>query len=242
MPAFRRVKLKDGLKVGDWILLDGGQLGHDVWAVENSAGVAGVIKTARGSSDPWRSRFVHEVKVMDRLLRLPGVLRVLELDRGQEPTWMVTERATDLAEHLGAEPDFRTVVSAFADLAVTLVEAEEAAIAHRDIKPSNLFHVRGRAVVGDFGLATGHLHKDLTMEGGKVGPANFSAPETLAWKADTDPFKADVFSLAKSFWAVAAGEIYPPQGPLLIRLREVDQTDFGGRPAQDLARLLELGP
>ena len=66
------------------------------------------------------------------------------------------------------------------------------------------------------------------------------ASRTLTWRPDTDPLAADVFAFAKSLWAVAANKKYPPQGQLLIRLAEVDLAEFGGRPAEDLARLLEL--
>ncbi len=234
------MRLSEGIRVGDWLLIEGGRLGRDVWLVENGQGVTAVLKTARGSAHISKSRFVHEVQVLRKLQALPGVLRLLDADSGPSPAWMVTERATTIVDKFGIEPDLRAVVSAFLDVATTLADAANVGIAHRDVKPSNLFHARGRGVVGDFGLATGHNNQDLTLEGSRVGPANFAAPEVLQWSASTDAYAADVFSFAKSLWSVAAGKSYPPQGPLLIRLAEVDLTDVAGRAAQDLARLLEL--
>lgn len=238
--AFQRVKLADGLKVGGWTLVDDGKLGKDVWRVRDDAGQPAVLKTARGNAQQWQKRFAHEVKVLQDLQSLPGVLKVLGSDVGPNPAWVVVELASALAEHLGDKPDLREVVVAFADLAATLAEAAELGIAHRDIKPQNLFYVRGAAALGDFGLATGHDQPGLTLDGSKVGPANFLAPEALQWTLGTDAFAVDVFSFAKSLWAIAAGMHYPPQGPLLIRLPEVDLSPIGGRPAEDLARLLEL--
>jgi len=77
------------------------------------------------------------------------------------------------------------------------------------------------------------------MDGSKIGPANFAAPEALEWDADNDPHAADVFSFAKSLWVVAAGTRYPPQGPLLVQLSETDLSEAAGRASQDLAGLLE---
>lgn len=238
--AFQRVKLADGLKVGGWTLVDDGRLGRDVWRVQGKSGETAVLKTARGNAQKWQKRFAHEVKVLRDLQSLPGVLKVLDSDDAPLPSWVVVELAITFPDHFGDEPDLREVVAAFADLAATLANLADLGVAHRDIKPANLFHVRGAAALGDFGLATGHAQPGLTLDGSKVGPANFLAPEALQWTEDTDPFAIDVFSFAKSLWAVAAGKDYPPQGPLLIRLPEADLSPMGGRPAQDLARLLEL--
>lgn len=235
-----RVKLAAGRQVGDWQLVEGGKLGRDVWTAESTAGLQGVLKTARAGTTWQQSRFEHEVQVMQALQFLPGVLRVLDADSASPPTWMVTERATTFSDHFRSSPDLRSVVEAFAQVAVTLADAAKQEVAHRDIKPANLFYTRGRALVGDFGLATGHGQDGLTMDGNKVGPANFAAPEALEWSADTDPHAADVFSFAKSLWAVAAGRRYPPQGPLVVQLAEVDLTEIAGRASQDLARLLEI--
>lgn len=240
MAAFQRVKLAAGLKVGGWTLVDDGRLGRDVWRVQDESSQPAVLKTARGNARPWQRRFAHEVKVLRDLQSLPGVLKVLDSDDGPVPAWVVVELASTFPDHFGDEPHLREVVAAFAELAATLTAAGELGIAHRDIKPPNLFYVRGAAALGDFGLATGHDQPGLTLDGSRVGPANFLAPEAMQWTVGTDAFAADVFSFAKSLWAVAAGKDYPPQGPLLVRLPEADLSPVGGRPAQDLARLLEL--
>lgn len=234
-------RLKAGLGLGGWTLLDDGRFTDEVWRVRHEDGRLGVIKTARGKKPPWPERFTpHEVKTMERLQHLPGVLRLLDRDDAATPTWMVTELAEPLVTHLGPEPDLGTVVSAFADIADTLELAAAEGVAHRDIKPDNLFFARGRSLVGDFGLATGHDHPGLTGFGDRVGPANFCAPEALEAHEGINWHAADVYALAKSLWVIVVGDKYPPQGPLLISRRETDLTPHAGLAADDLARLLEL--
>lgn len=239
-PVFARPTFKDGLQIAGWTLETNGKFTNDVWRVRHHDERDGVIKTARGKKSPWPERFSHEVATIDELQSIPGVLRLLDRDPSGAPTWMVTEMAQRLSEHLGPEPDLGPVVSAFADVADTLVEAEIAGVAHRDIKPDNLFFARGLAVVGDFGLATGHEYAGLTAHGDRVGPSNFCAPEALEAAEGTDWFAADIYACAKSLWVVIAGTKYPPQGPLQVRRRESDLSVHGGRASEHLARLLEI--
>ncbi len=173
MPGFSRPTFREGLQLEGWTLIAGGRFTDDVWQVEHTEGKSGVVKTARARKSPWPERFFHEVDTTQLLQQLPGVLRLLGCDGSTQPAWMVTELATPLAKHLGPAPELDTVVSAVAEAADTLVDAGAAGVAHRDVKPDNLFFGRGRALVGDFGLATGHIYQDLTVDGQRVGPANF---------------------------------------------------------------------
>jgi serine/threonine protein kinase len=238
--AFSRPNLTDELTLGIWTLDVNGNYTNDVWAAHDTNGRAGVIKTARGKRTPWPQRFAHEVETIEALQDLPGVLRLLDRDPATPPTWMATEKAETLQQHLGDQPELGSVVALFADIADTLTEAAARGVAHRDIKPDNLFYARGRAVVGDFGLATGHDQVGLTGHGDRVGPANFCAPEALEANDTIDWFAADVFAFAKTLWVAAAGNTYPPQGPLLIRRSEADLSPYAGRASEDLARLLEI--
>lgn len=240
MPPFSPPRFKEGLRLEGWTLVDGGRFTDLVWRARHDNGRYGVIKTARGKKPPWPKRFAHEVATLEELQPSHGVLRLLDRDATSTPRWMVTELAESLANHLGPAPDLGTVGSAFADIADTLVDAQLNGISHRDIKPDNLFYARGRSVVGDFGLATGHDSPGLTGHGDRVGPANFCAPEALSAHDDIEWSAADVYALAKSFWAILAEERYPPQGPLYVRRPECDLGRFGGRAAEDLARLLEM--
>ncbi|WP_183096202.1 protein kinase domain-containing protein [Nocardioides stalactiti] len=239
MAASRALEFKVGYRVGGWTLVNGGRFKREVWRVKHDDGRHGVIKTLR----PQRSgheRFEHEVATLERLRDSGGVLQVLDREDASPPTWMVTELAEPLSKRLGPKPSIGTLVSLFADIADTLLDAAEFDVVHRDIKPDNLFFVRGRAVVGDFGLATGHGYSDQTQVGGLVGAANFCAPEARASRPDIDWAAADVYAFAKTFQALLAGDRYPPPGTIDVRRQEHDLSKLGGRSADDLAHLLEL--
>ncbi len=144
------------MQFGRWTLDEEGWLALDVWRVHDlSTAETGVIKRARKGKD-GRARFAYEIQVLASLQAQEGVLRLLDHDPSINPAWMVTEEATPLAEHLGAIPDLHSVVAAVKGIAEAMVAAKAIGVAHRDIKPDNLFYVRGRGVLGDFGLATGH--------------------------------------------------------------------------------------
>lgn len=240
MPTLEPLRFKEGLRLNEWTLVTGGKFTSWVWKGQHDDGRTGVAKAARGKKPIWGTRFVHEVATLEQLQTAPGVLRLLDRDESPSPRWMVTELAESLADHLGPAPELGSVVSAFADIAETLTDAGLRGISHRDIKPDNLFFARGRSVVGDFGLATGHDSPGLTGHGDRVGPANYCAPEALSAHDDIDWSAADVYALAKSFWAILAEEKYPPQGPMYVRRPECGLGRFGGRAGEDLARLLEI--
>jgi len=238
--AVDRPNFRAGLRLEGWTLIPDGKFTDCVWQVEHNDGRIGVIKTARGKRPVFLKRFEWEVSTLVRLQSSPGVLRLLDRDTSSSPRWMVTEIAESLAGHLGSTPRLGDVVSAFADIADTLVDAKARGVSHRDIKPDNLFFTRGRSVVGDFGLATGHDSPGLTGHGERVGPANFCAPEALEAHEAIDWSRADLYALAKSFWAVLAGAKYPPQGPMFAHRPECGLERFGGSSAEGLARLLEI--
>jgi hypothetical protein len=178
---------------------------------------------------------------MRELADEPGVLPLLDIDRGSPPAWFVTPLATPVAAHFRAAPDFRRVVECFATYADTLARLRsDRGLAHRDLKPDNLFMLDGRPVIGDFGIATWAERGAKTMAGRKMGPLYYMTPEMRQVRLDHDPHPADVYSLAKSLWAVAADQVYAPDGPLSRDRDSCLLYRFGGRAAMDLALLMEL--
>lgn len=231
-----------GDTVGGWTLdAPVAEKVEHVWFAHDSTGRQGVVKRPRGKGKYAVGRFRSEAQVMQRLTGEPGVLRLLDVESGSEPGWMVTERAQLLREHLGDAPNLRDVVAAFAQIAGVLERLGVAeGVAHRDLKPANLFWQDGHAVVGDFGIAAWDHGLDLTEDGASVGPRNYMAPEAREYDGRIDPFALDVYSLACSLWAIAAGRTVPPLGTLRADADEASLYPVGGLPAYRLSRLLEM--
>lgn len=209
------MNLRVGQRLGDWSVVALMPVPKHVGFAEDSTGRHGVLKISKGGvyND---TRFHEEAAGMQGLVGQKGVLQLVDVEPSTCPRWMVTERAVLLTEHLGLEPDLRSAVELFEQMANTLARLKsDKGIAHRDLKPPNMFVVDGRAVVGDFGIATWPGRAaDLTEDGRGVGPIHFMAPETRSYNAKVDPFAADVYALAASLWAAAAGVPYPPAGVL----------------------------
>nr|WP_246142608.1 hypothetical protein [Nocardioides rubriscoriae] len=236
------LNLEAGARISGWRLNRSVPGARHVWFVSKQ-GTQGVLKTSRDARRSWSyqsKRFRDEVRGMRLLSGDPGILRLLDSDGNTSPQWMVTPRAVLLADHF-SDPDLVEVVRAIHSLALTLVRVREAhGIAHRDLKPPNLFWSDGRAVIGDFGIATWPEREAETRLGGGLGPAHFMAPEVREWTDETDPFPADVFSLAKCLWALAAHSTYPPDGPLSTSRDVTSLVPVSGDVALSLARLLEI--
>lgn len=104
------------------------------------------------------------------------------------------------------------MVTAVAEIAATLARLADQNVGHRDIKPGNLYWFDGRWLVGDFGLVAAPDLDELTREGKALGPAHFTAYEMIRDPVNADPLPADVLSLAKTLWALATGQEWPPLG------------------------------
>lgn len=207
--------------LGPWRLvekIDSGGNGT-VWRAEHdvSGAIAAVkeIKARKPQSERYR-RFIAEISTLRALGEFKGVLGVLDShlpDSPDEQPWLAMPLATPIREALEGQP-LTGVVAAMGAVADTLARlAEEHAIAHRDVKPGNLFSREGRWLVGDFGLVALPERSGITTEHKPLGPANFLAYEMLTDPATADPFKADVYSLAKTLWVLAIpGQQFAPPG------------------------------
>jgi len=213
---------------GTWLLLDriDGQHGGngDVYRCRDTGGATDgmeaavkILKRERAHQRDRISRFRNEVDFLLRRGSHPGVLPLLDYalpDDPTKPSWYVMPLAVPLVTALGTSPDLSSVVTAIRRIAKTLASLAASGVAHRDIKPDNLFQLNGDWVIGDFGLVKYPEQEQVTRHGRPLGPYFFMAPE-MRRDADTaDGELADVYSLAKTLWAVAAGRLYPPPGEL----------------------------
>jgi eukaryotic-like serine/threonine-protein kinase len=115
------------------------------------------------------------------------------------------------------EPRLR---SSFRQLAEALAVVHAAGKVHRDIKPSNVLVTQeGRAVLLDFGLATGTLVSDLSTAGHAVGTVAYMAPEQ-ATSQRVGP-AADWYSVGALLYEALTGQMPFVGAPLEILLKKL---------------------
>jgi hypothetical protein len=214
-------KHEQGNVIDGWHLT--GHLGAggngEVWKARHDEHGLCALKIAHAKHGTERfERFRHEVLIGQRLqgrrVILPLMAARIPDDVGA-PAWLATPIAEPIRTALGDAPLLANVVEATAELAGGLAELAAEGIAHRDIKPENLFRHDGSWVVGDLGLADFPEKPELT-DTGPLGPIFYIAPEMLMEaKGITDARPADVFSLAKTLFALACGQRFPMPGPLI---------------------------
>lgn len=223
MGDYRR---RAGQDIGRWTLEEPlGKGGNaEVWrAREAKGGTAAVklLRTLKPRSESYQ-RFKDEVAVLRRIGQHPGVLFLIDGEVPDHPSydspaWFSMPVARGIRDAFGASPELEDLVGAVAAIARILADLlEEKGIAHRDIKPSNIFSYEDRWVLSDFGLAAFPGKEELTLADRKLGPRDYIAPEMLDHPDIADEGPADVYSLAKTLWVLAADKTYPPQGQVRL--------------------------
>lgn len=210
-------------------MLGQGGNGYVYLAVHEVHGKVAIKFLLNDDKRRWQ-RFIDEVKVVTSHLKgSPRVVPILDSQLSQMETdeipWYVMPAAETVREVLKSLT-WREMFPAFVELADGLVELHRAGVAHRDIKPENLFRLDGGYRFGDFGIAAFPDRAGITKEDEPMGPASFMAPEMEANSGDADSFLADVYSLAKTFWALLADEKFAFPG----QYRPKGSEGLGPRP------------
>lgn len=160
-------------------------------------------------------RFCDEVKVVTgRLQGSPRVLPILEAylaDPAIDVPYYIMPLARPVKKEL-AGTAWDAKLLALAELAEGLAEIHKSLVAHRDIKPENLFFFSGTYRYGDFGIASFPEKLGLTEKNEPMGPWAYMASEMLSNPKTADPYKADIYSLAKTVWAILTEEKVPFAG------------------------------
>jgi serine/threonine protein kinase len=221
--------------VGTWRVLNrlGGGGNGTVYRCTGGDGAEAAIKILRRDKSMPRDRiprFRNEVHFLLTRGTCPGVLPLLDSalpDDPRQPSWYVMPLAVPLVKALKVTPGLTSIVSAVGQISQTLARLAADGISHRDIKPDNLFRLNDEWVIGDFGLVKYPEQEPVTRHGKKVGSSDFMAPE-MRQDADTANAElADVYSMGKTLWAVAARRLDPPLGQLRrdraeLRLRSLN--------------------
>ncbi len=201
--------------------LGGGGMG-DVWEAEDAElGTLVAVKTLRAARDERSlERFRREI-LLARKVTHPNVCRIFDLGWHETPSGRVAFltmellRGETLEERIRREGP-RPVAEALrvlSDVARGLDAAHEAGVVHRDLKSANVMLVPRdeggeRAVVTDFGLATGRDSGSLSRLTGVVeivGTPDYMAPEQVEG-AQTGP-ATDVYALGLVAYEILSGRL-----------------------------------
>jgi serine/threonine protein kinase len=237
--------------VGPWLL--GERLGRGgnatVWKATREGWEVPVALKVISATKPQREsyrRFVQEIEFLRGLPDEDGVLPLLDAHLPDRPTaadrpWLAMPIAVPIRDALAGE-SLEVVVAALAEIAGTLARLAERGVAHRDLKPGNLYELEGRWIVGDFGLVAAPDVDELTRTGQVIGPAHFTAYELIRDPTGSDQLPADVYSLAKTLWVLAAGQEWPPEGHQVAGTRLYSLAELRPHPnAVVLDRLIDRG-
>ncbi|SCY42040.1 Serine/threonine protein kinase [Lysinibacillus sp. TC-37] len=155
------------------------------------------------------TRFINEIKIVQEVQNeIPGVLPILNLylppleqiTNGDSPFY-VMPIATPLKDTLNGS-EIEDKIKCILDLNSILIELHKRKIAHRDIKPENIYFLDGKWYLSDFGLVKYPDSEELTRTKESVGPWTTIAPEMKRNAQSANPYPADIYSLAKTFWMI----------------------------------------
>lgn len=212
VPRMPRVEERGGKTVADRYLLRtligvGGQ--GEVWDADDRLTNERVaVKILRMDSPTNMARLRREIAML-RLLRLPGVVRLVDEGLDGERHFMVTELVPGSAfPGLPIPCSYADLEPILFFLLETLSRIHAAGIVHRDLKPDNVI-VRPdkRPVVLDFGLSASHgpAVDKLTDTGKIVGTFLYLAPEQLGEQRATA--RTDLYALGVMVHYALTGRI-----------------------------------
>ena len=150
-----------------------------------------------------RERFLREVDVMKNNLNdLSGVIPIVDYcDEGYWYVMPVADKSMDVIKKKNMNLDQR--IEAFLSIAETLKIIHSRRISHRDIKPANILYYNEHFCFCDFGLC--HIEDSrLTKKRDNIGAKFTIAPEMRRDSKNSDPYKADVYSMGKTLWMYLA--------------------------------------
>ena len=152
-------------------------------------------------------RFKDEIKVVCENSSSENILPIVQISSlPEEPVRDgLYYYVMPIAKELGKIPfsSMVNVVDCFISLYETLNRLHKKGIAHRDIKPSNIYLYDRKYCFADFGLVKYPEKEPVTVER-VVGAWNTIAPEMERDPLNADPYKADIYSLAKTLWMILA--------------------------------------
>lgn len=210
---FKAKSLQKGISISDYTLITPlGKGGNGiVWKVRNRKGEIFALKELKTATFYNLERFKNEIKALSELNGKSGVMPILDHDLESDIKWYLMPISTPSKDFLISK-NYIGRIDFYFQISQVLADLHDQSIFHRDIKPENLFGLNGVATLGDFGLVKLPNSVNLTEKGKKLGPSFYIAPEMLDSPEQSDPSKADVYSLAKSLWVTLTDQNFPIPG------------------------------
>jgi tRNA A-37 threonylcarbamoyl transferase component Bud32 len=153
------------------------------------------------------ARAMREVRALARLGDHPHVVTVHDTGEQEGRPYFVCQYLSggsvrDVLRSRGA-PGPTEAIRLTSEVCEALAYAHDAGIIHRDVKPGNvLLDERGRALLGDFGIAAAADRTQLTATGAVLGTVAYMAPE----QARGEPVPAsDMYALGAMFYELICG-------------------------------------
>jgi hypothetical protein len=185
----------------------GGGAHGDVWEADDSlAGERVAVKLLKPRASAHAARIRREVAAL-RLLRLPGVVRLLDEGVDDGRAFLVMERVDGTPFPGRPTPaEWTSIEGVTVSLLESLARVHAAGVVHRDLKPANiLVDADGRPTILDFGLS--HLGapsgEGLTEEGQMLGTPAFLAPEQISGGPVTP--RTDLYAIGVLLYVALAG-------------------------------------
>ncbi len=173
-----------------------------VYLVKNIAnGREYALKVLTSGGDEKCNRFKNEICTMSENCKsIAGIMPII--DFSCEDYWYVMPIAEPIMNYVHENKlNLETIALGIISLCETLEALHNKGISHRDIKPDNIYFYNQRFTFGDFGLVTFPSNsKGFTCSDKALGAVFTIAPEMKRDPKNSNGLKADVFSLAKTFW------------------------------------------
>ena len=184
-----------------------------------------------------RRRIQREITAL-RLLRLPGVVRLLD-DGLEGDTCFLVMDLIDGDPFPGTGRTWETLRPVVLELLQVVAHVHAAGVMHRDLKPANILvgRVDGRVTLLDFGLSRGEpVGSTMTRSGVMVGTPAYLSPEQI--RGERIDARADLYSVgAMAYEALTGGVPHAaPDVGELVRLRLTQPPTPLRRAAPDVPR------
>lgn len=195
-------------KIGNWSLIKKfGKGGNsEVWEVLSAERGKFALKILKKTKPIAHQRFKDEIKVLDNNSDISGIMPVIDHNVSNiENSYYVMPIARKIETFLYGE-SLERKIDCIVEIARTLETLHTRGISHRDIKPQNILELDGRFILADFGLVDFEEKEEISSGNTEIGAKWTIAPEMRRSSSLADFKKADVYSLAKTFWIILTNQ------------------------------------